>query len=171
MAKDEQLDVQEDIGNRINTRMRCCQTSNYVSSTGQVNRSGAWVAALQRKISFRRLGASVRVQRWVVQRTGLQAIHLFSWRWLCPARSVTWLLKSIYAQYVQNLEAEERGKNETWVIAFTFYKELSSSIFQSLSVSESGIGNTCPDLHFVQYIKAKCPLLTQYHQLPTATAS
>ena len=30
------------------------------------------------------------------------------------------------------------------------YKELSSTIFQSLS----GIGNTCPDLHFVQYIKA-----------------
>ena len=35
------------------------------------------------------------------------------------------------------------------------YKELSSPIFQScLSVSQSGIGNTCPDLHFVQYIKA-----------------
>ena len=38
------------------------------------------------------------------------------------------------------------------------YKELSSPIFQSLSVSESvsqsGIGNTCPDLHFLQYIKA-----------------
>ena len=34
------------------------------------------------------------------------------------------------------------------------YKELSSTIFQSLSVSQSGIGNTCPDLHFVQYIKA-----------------
>ena len=35
------------------------------------------------------------------------------------------------------------------------YKELSSSIFQScLSVSQSGIGNTCPDLHFLQYIKA-----------------
>ena len=35
------------------------------------------------------------------------------------------------------------------------YKELSSPIFQSLWVSESkGIGNTCPDLHFVQYIKA-----------------
>ena len=35
------------------------------------------------------------------------------------------------------------------------YKELSSSIFQSCqSVSQSGIGNTCPDLHFVQYIKA-----------------
>ena len=41
----------------------------------------------------------------------------------------------------------------------------------SESVSQSGIGNTCPDLHFVQYIKAKCPLLNQYHQLPTATAS
>ena len=34
------------------------------------------------------------------------------------------------------------------------YKEVSSTIFQSLWVSESGIGNTCPDLHFVQYIKA-----------------
>ena len=34
------------------------------------------------------------------------------------------------------------------------YKQLSSPIFQSLSVSQSGIGNTCPDLHFVQYIKA-----------------
>ena len=35
------------------------------------------------------------------------------------------------------------------------YKELSSSIFQSCqSVSQSVIGNTCPDLHFVQYIKA-----------------
>ena len=39
------------------------------------------------------------------------------------------------------------------------YKELSSPIFQSCqsvsqSVSEWGIGNTCPDLHFVQYIKA-----------------
>ena len=35
------------------------------------------------------------------------------------------------------------------------YKELSSTIFQSCqSVSESGIGNTCPDLHFVQNIKA-----------------
>ena len=35
------------------------------------------------------------------------------------------------------------------------YNELSSPIFQSCqSVSESGIGNTCPDLHFVQYIKA-----------------
>ena len=31
------------------------------------------------------------------------------------------------------------------------YKELSSPIFQSCL---SGIGNTCPDLHFVQYIKA-----------------
>ena len=31
------------------------------------------------------------------------------------------------------------------------YKELGSSIFQSC---QSGIGNTCPDLHFVQYIKA-----------------
>ena len=30
------------------------------------------------------------------------------------------------------------------------YKELSSPIFQS----QSGIGNTCPDLHFMQYIKA-----------------
>ena len=35
------------------------------------------------------------------------------------------------------------------------YKELSSTIFQSCqSVSQSGIGNTCPDLHFLQYIKA-----------------
>ena len=33
----------------------------------------------------------------------------------------------------------------------TLYKELSSSIFQSC---QSVIGNTCPDLHFVQYIKA-----------------
>ena len=32
------------------------------------------------------------------------------------------------------------------------YKELSSSIFES--VSQYGVGNTCPDLHFVQYIKA-----------------
>ena len=34
------------------------------------------------------------------------------------------------------------------------YKELSSTIFQSCL---SGIGNTCPDLHFVQYIKAWMP--------------
>ena len=35
------------------------------------------------------------------------------------------------------------------------YKELSSSIFQSCQlVSQYGIGNTCPDLHFLQYIKA-----------------
>ena len=35
------------------------------------------------------------------------------------------------------------------------YKELSSSIFQSCQwVSGSGIRDTCPDLHFVQYIKA-----------------
>ena len=31
------------------------------------------------------------------------------------------------------------------------YKELSSTIFQSC---EWGIGNTCPNLHFLQYIKA-----------------
>ena len=34
------------------------------------------------------------------------------------------------------------------------YKELSSPIFQSLWVSESGILGTCPDVNFVQYIKA-----------------
>ena len=34
------------------------------------------------------------------------------------------------------------------------YKEMSSSIFQSLSVSPSGMRYTLPDLHFVQYIKA-----------------
>ena len=33
------------------------------------------------------------------------------------------------------------------------YKELSSTIFP-LWVSQSGIGDTCPDLHFLQYIKA-----------------
>ena len=33
-------------------------------------------------------------------------------------------------------------------------KDLSSPIFQSLWVRPSGIGNTWPDLHFVQYIKA-----------------
>ena len=39
--------------------------------------------------------------------------------------------------------------------SYILYKELSSPIFQSCeSVSESGIGKTCPDLHFVQYIKA-----------------
>ena len=38
------------------------------------------------------------------------------------------------------------------------YKELSSTIFQSREwVSESGIRDTCPDLHFVQYIKAYMP--------------
>ena len=41
------------------------------------------------------------------------------------------------------------------------YKELSSPIFQSLSVSEwvsqSGIGNSCADLHGVHYIKAQMP--------------
>ena len=37
------------------------------------------------------------------------------------------------------------------------YKELSNSIFQSLWVSQSGIGNTWPDLHFVQYMKAQMP--------------
>ena len=38
------------------------------------------------------------------------------------------------------------------------YKELSSSIFQSCEwVSESGIRDTCPYLHFVQYIKAYMP--------------
>ena len=51
--------------------------------------------------------------------------------------------------------------------SYTF-KGLSSSIFQSLSVSPSGMRYTLPDLHFVQYIKHKCPLMTQYHQLPTA---
>ena len=37
-----------------------------------------------------------------------------------------------------------------------FYIVLSSPIFQSLSASEwvrQHIGNTCPELHFVQYIK------------------
>ena len=34
-----------------------------------------------------------------------------------------------------------------------FYKEQSSTIFP-LWVSQSGIGDTCPDLHFLQYIKA-----------------
>ena len=33
-------------------------------------------------------------------------------------------------------------------------KELSSPIFQSLSVRPSGMRDTLPDLHFVQYIKA-----------------
>ena len=37
------------------------------------------------------------------------------------------------------------------------YKELSSSILQSLSKSESVIRDTCPDLHFVHYIKAQMP--------------
>ena len=47
-----------------------------------------------------------------------------------------------------------RYENSTLIL----YKELSSPIFQSCeSVSESGIGNTCPDLHFVQYTKAKMP--------------
>ena len=43
-----------------------------------------------------------------------------------------------------------RYENPTLIL----YKELSSSIFQSLWVSQSGIGNTCPNLHFLQYIKA-----------------
>ena len=34
------------------------------------------------------------------------------------------------------------------------YKELSSTIFQSLSVSELGIVNNCPVINSVQYIKA-----------------
>ena len=35
------------------------------------------------------------------------------------------------------------------------YKELSSTIFQSCQwVSQSGMRDTLPDLHFVQYIKA-----------------
>ena len=33
-------------------------------------------------------------------------------------------------------------------------KELSGPIFHSLSVNLSGMRDTCPDLHFVQYIKA-----------------
>ena len=48
------------------------------------------------------------------------------------------------------------------------YKELSSPIFQSLSVSQSGIGNTCPDLHFVQYNKVnRC--LARYSPRATTT--
>ena len=49
-------------------------------------------------------------------------------------------------------------------------KELSSSIFQSLSVCESV---TWPDLPFFQYTmnKGKNALLTQSHQLPRGTAS
>ena len=54
-------------------------------------------------------------------------------------------------------------------------KELSSSIFQSLSVFEWGIGVTWPDLHFSQYLKAlywpnntnNCLIVAQYHQVPT----
>ena len=38
--------------------------------------------------------------------------------------------------------------------SYILHKELSSTIFQSPWVSESGIGNTCPDLHFLQFIKA-----------------
>ena len=55
------------------------------------------------------------------------------------------------------------------------YKELSSSIFQSLWVSESGMRDTLPDLHFVQYIKAsitKCQrLIVSYTELTQHTAS
>ena len=47
----------------------------------------------------------------------------------------------------QNHPSPLRYKSSTLIL----YKELSSSIFQSY---QSGIGNTCPDLHFVQYIKA-----------------
>ena len=36
-------------------------------------------------------------------------------------------------------------------------KELSSPIFQSLSASEYGMDDTCPDLHFVQYVKPQTP--------------
>ena len=42
-------------------------------------------------------------------------------------------------------------------LLYILYQELSSPIFPSWvsqSASQSGIGNTCPDLQFVQYIRA-----------------
>ena len=51
---------------------------------------------------------------------------------------------------VFSLAFELRYESSTLIL----YKELSSSIFQSLWVSQSGIGNTSPELHFVWYIKA-----------------
>ena len=37
------------------------------------------------------------------------------------------------------------------------YKELSNTIYLSKSVSQKGIRDFCPDLHFVHYIKAQMP--------------
>ena len=60
-------------------------------------------------------------------------------------RTMVALLVSLTESYLLRYESS----------TLILYKELSSFIFQSCqSVSESGIGNTCPDLHFVQYIKA-----------------
>ena len=60
-------------------------------------------------------------------------------RWF-PAKALSWW----YRRYLLRYESS----------TLILYKKLSSTIFQSLWVSESGIGNICPDLHFVQYIKA-----------------
>ena len=49
-----------------------------------------------------------------------------------------------------NLKLVLRCESSTLILC----KELSSPIFQSLSVSPSGMRDTLPDLHFVQYIKA-----------------
>ena len=55
------------------------------------------------------------------------------------------------------------------LLYFIFILYLSKSV--SEWVSEKGIGNTCPDLHFVQYIKAQMlstdPVssITNYHRL------
>ena len=56
---------------------------------------------------------------------------------------------------VNNADSALRYKSSTLIL----YKELSSSIFQSL------IRDTSPDLHFVHYIKAQMPSTD-----PTATA-
>ena len=67
--------------------------------------------------------------------------------------SVQFLLAEKFIVKVEQL----RYESSTLIL----YRELSSSIFQSLSVSEwvseSGIGNTSPHLHIVQYIKACMP--------------
>ena len=60
-----------------------------------------------------------------------------------------WFLQYIHGSSIIKLHYE----SSTLIL----YKELSSPIFQSVSVSQSGIGDICPDLNFVQYIKAYMP--------------
>ena len=56
---------------------------------------------------------------------------------------------ALAALSIEHLPTLLRYESSTLIL----YKELSSTIFQ-MWVCQSGIGNTSPDLHFLQYIKA-----------------